>query len=145
MTSKLGDKERELIEDAGWLNAALVIEVQGNDKDLVKTALTQNVERIKKEKDTHLYDSQISKIEELKENWFSAHVEIFLLTKDFGTLTRLSLFYAPSVVEILDPDKIELDIGDAQNLLVDISGIVTRLTHTIYEQKGALARAQSEK
>ena len=142
MTPKLGDKEHELIEEAGWIHSSLIIEVQGNDKKLADKAIHQMVERMKNEKDTRVYGADFSEVEQIKADWFSAHVEIFILTKNFGALTKIALLYAPSVVEIMDPNKINLEIGDAQNLLVDISGIVTRLIHTIYEQKGALAQAQ---
>ena len=42
----LTDKHKDLITDSGWINAAIIIEVQGNDKKYVTDALERMVERL---------------------------------------------------------------------------------------------------
>lgn len=139
----MDDKIRELIEDAGWINLSMIIEVQGNDKGHVKKSLENMAEKIKQEKNVKVYAVDFDEIDEMKENWYSLNMELKLAARDFGRLTTLALLYSPSAVEILEPkDNIKIPIGEAQNILVDISNVVTSLAQAVFIQQGRLKKMQ---
>ena len=141
----LTDKQREMIEDGGWLHSSLIIEIQGNDKEHVKASLDRLVEKLKSEKGIDVYTTDFDEIQELKEKWYSLHVELKLLAKDFGRLTHVALTYSPSAIEILAPEKeLKIPIGDAQNTLIDIANVVTSLAHAVFVQGGQLRKIQQE-
>jgi hypothetical protein len=139
----MDEKIRELIEDAGWINMSMIIEVQGNDQGHVKESLEKMAEKIKNEKNIEVYATDFDETKEIKENWYSLNLEIKLIARDFGRLTNIALLYSPSVVEILEPkDNIKIPIGEAQNILVDISNVVTALAQAVFIQEGRLKKMQ---
>jgi len=104
------------------------------------------VERLSKEQGIKIYEANYADLEKLKENWFSLHVDVKFVAKDFNKLVHVALLYSPSAAEILAPSKeIKLPIGDAQNLMIDIANVVTRLAHTVFAQQGMLQKAQKTK
>jgi len=139
----MDDKIRELIEEVGWIDTAIIIEVQGNDEEHVKNAIEKMVERLEKEKNIKVYEKNFDKPESLKEKWYSIHVEIKFIARDFGRLAQIALTYSPSSVEIMHPKKeIVLEVGDAQNMLADIASIVTSMAHALYAQQGKIRNMQ---
>lgn len=142
---KLSEKQRELIDDAGWINTSIIIEVQGNDKEHTRNALEKIVERLKEEKGVDVYDVHYDDLHELEGNWFALNTEIKFIAKDFGTLSRIALLYSPAAAEILEPQKeLKISVGDAQNILVDISEVVSSLAHTVFAAQGELNLAKKE-
>jgi len=140
----MDDKLKELVEDSGWVNASLIIEVQGNDKDHIKMALTTMVERLEKEKQVKVYDKKLSKIETLDSGLFSHHIEVKLVARDFGKMVYLALMYSPSSVEIISPKNITIPAGEAQNILADVSSIVVSLAHSVFAKQGEINRLKGE-
>jgi hypothetical protein len=57
---------------------------------------------------------------------YSYIVELELVSKNFESLLFLVLNYAPSSVEIIEPKKLSLDIGEAQTVLVTAAELVHR-------------------
>ena len=47
-------------------------------------------------------------------------------------------------VVIFEPKELKIPLGDAQNILVDISNIVTSLAHAVFVQEGQLRKYRSE-
>ncbi|MFH1424600.1 MAG: hypothetical protein ABIG20_02845 [archaeon] len=142
----LTEKQRNLIDDAGWINSVIIIEVQGNDKDYVKEALETLVNRMAREKGIEIYETNYDPPQEFKEKWFSINTEVKFLAKDFGLLTRVALLYSPTSFEILDPQKdLKVPIGELQNSLVDISHLVSSLAHAVFVHQSAANRAAKAK
>ncbi len=140
----LTDNQREKLELGKWINAYFLIEVQGNDKEHVKKALEELMNKFKKEAGVDSYEEKYSEIRELKDKHYAYHIETKFLAKDFNVLVHLALLYSPSVVEIYAPEKIILPIGDAQNILIDIANIVTSLAHALFIQTGKLRKYEPE-
>ncbi|HIJ99454.1 TPA: hypothetical protein H1011_01360 [archaeon] len=141
---KLTMKHRELIEDAGWFNAGIIIEVQGNNKEHVSSTLEALVERLGKEEDVKIYSTDYDEMQEFKDGFFSLMVDTRFITKDFGRLVHIALLYSPSVFEIYSDKKdVGIAIGDAQNILVDVSNLVNRLAHQVFILKGHINRLES--
>ncbi len=140
----LTDKHREKLEVGNWINAYFLIEVQGNDKEHVKKSLEDLVGRLKQEKGVDIHEEKYDEMRELDKNLYSYNVELKFLAKDFSVLTHLALLYSPSSVEIYDPSKITIPVGDAQNMLIDISNVVTSLAHAMFIQSGKLRKYEQQ-
>ena len=142
--TKLNDKHREKIEDGGWAHATIAIEVQGNDEEYAKEALNKMIERMVQEKGIQIVDKEFSDIEKGENDLFSYSCEIEFIARDFGKLTRVALMYSPSFFEIHTPKKLSIEVGEAQNLLADISHVVTSLSHAVFIQRGKLKQLGAE-
>ncbi|HIJ98409.1 TPA: hypothetical protein H1005_00505 [archaeon] len=141
---KLTDKQLEKIRVGNWVHTSFLIEVQGNDKEHIKKALADMIVRLKQENGTEVYEEKYSELAELKEKIYSYNVDVKFLAKDFNVLTHLALLYSPTSVEIYEPKKITINVGDAQNILVDIAGVVTSLAHALFIQSGKLRKYEQK-
>ncbi|MDP6585626.1 MAG: hypothetical protein QF535_13300, partial [Anaerolineales bacterium] len=133
---------KELIEDGKWINAEIIIEVQGNDKTHMKDALDKLVERLKKEEKIKVYETTFSDPETLESGLFSQHIDVKLVARDFGKMVYIALMYSPSNFEILSPKNITLPSGEAENILADVSSIVVSLAHSVFAKQGEINRLQ---
>jgi hypothetical protein len=136
----MDDKIRELIEDGGWINAAIIIEVQGNDKEHVEDALKNMIERLEKEEKIKVYEKNIHDPESLEGDMLSSHVEVKFVARDFGKLAYVALMYSPSSAQILSPKNLSLNAGEAENILADISSVVVSLAHSVFAAQGEINR-----
>lgn len=141
----LTDKHREKIEEGGWMHASIMIEVQSNDKEYATESLEKMIERMKKEKGLQIVDKEYSDIEEVEDDRYGQSIEVEFIGHDYGILTRVALLYSPSYFEIHEPEEITIEVGEAQNILIDIAQIVTSLSHTVFVQRGKLKQLGAEK
>ena len=138
----MDDKIRSLIDERKWINAEIIIEVQGNDEKHMKEALDALMERLEKEEKIKVYDKEYSKTDKLDTGLLSQHVEVKLVARDFGKMVYIALMYSPSNVEVLSPKNITVDSGEAQNILADISSVVVSLAHSVFAKQGEINRMQ---
>ncbi|NOR85194.1 hypothetical protein GQ473_03685 [archaeon] len=126
--------EKELLEK-GWIKSWMVFEVQASTKELAQSSLKKHIDLIlSDEKRVYLVEKNFVPIEKidapdhLKEQGlpilFSQVAEIIIIAKEFETLVNIVLNYAPSVVEIIAPDKITLSMSDAQGALASVSDMM---------------------
>jgi len=140
----LTEKQREKIEDAGWIHASSIIEVQGNDEKHIKEALEKLVGRLKDEKKIEVVEANYTDIEKLENGIMAYSVELVYLVKDFGEMTKVALLYSPAFIEIHAPKEIKVPIGDAQNILADISNTVTSLAQAVFVQGSKLRHYEAK-
>lgn len=57
---------------------------------------------------------------------YSKTCEIELISRDFDSLVQIVIEYGPSAVELLEPKKLEIGLGDAQGILNRISQMMHR-------------------
>ena len=138
----MDDKIQELIEEGKWVNAAIIIEVQGNDEAHMKEALDKMIERLEKEEKVNVYEKTYSKNEKLESGLLTQHVDVKLIAIDFGKMTYLALMYSPSSIEILSPKNITIPSGEAGNILADVSSVVVSLAHSVFAKQGEINRLQ---
>lgn len=136
----MDDKIVNLIEEGGWINASMIIEVQGNDKKHIKTALDNLMERLEKEDKIKVYEKNFSKPEVLEGEMFSNHVEVKFVARDYGKMVYTALMYSPSSVEVLSPKNITIPSGEAGNILADVSSVVVSLAHSVFAKQGEINR-----
>ena len=140
----MNDKIAKLIEEGGWINASMIIEVQGNDKEYIKNALDNLMERLEKEDQIKVYEKHFSKSETLEGAMFSSHVEVKFVARDYGKMVYVALMYSPSSVEVLSPKNITIPSGEAGNILADVSSVVVSLAHSVFAKQGEINRLKGD-
>lgn len=123
-------EEMEKKLKAGWIQTRMMIEVLAVNEDTAKSSLEKHIQQLEKEKKTLLYKKEfkeIKKIENPRPNIpeaFSNIVELELLAADFDTMVYLVMNYGPSATEILAPERLTLDQGEAQGVLNSIADML---------------------
>jgi len=111
----------------GGVLALLYFDLHGSSKDMVQSLGVGFVDKILKEPGVIYALGEINEPLE-KEKLFSTSLEVKLLAKDFATLAKLCADHSPFSIEILRPDRLELPVEKAHELLVHLS-------NTTYEYK----------
>jgi len=110
---------KETIEKGGIL-ALLYFDIHAKTKETVQEIGTGFVEELLK-KDGVVY--ALGEIDEpiLDKDIYSTSVEIKILVRTFSQLIALCAVNSPFAVEILKPDKISLEVGEAQEILTSVA------------------------
>ena len=114
-----------------WFDAAFAIEVLGINEDVAKSSLEKHVEKMSHVKDMFVYEKKFMEIKRVQnpmkgvEEAYSQVVNVKFLVKKLSTLLNVVLAYGPSSVEILGPEKKDIDIGEIQ----DVSNVLAGLVH----------------
>ncbi len=127
----LSEKEIKEKVKKGWIKVLMSFEVLGNSEEIVKSALEDHIKKFENDPRVEVYRKNfesVEKIEEGKNILFSQICETEFLTRNFEDLINLVLFYGPSSCEILAPERIEIPIGEAQNILNTLGALMHRLT-----------------
>jgi len=120
--------EKKLKE--GWIQSVMMIEVLAVSEETAKKSLEEHVVKMGKEKRTLISRKDFKEIRKEKspfpniEEAYSNVVELEVLTENFETLVYLAMNYAPTSIEILKPEKITLDLGEAQGVVVSVSDML---------------------
>ena len=99
------------------LNVRFIIEIAGYPKEHIEETMKGVVEKLKKEK--KVVNFKIFEAEQ-KEKLFSTFSEIEIDVEDFDELMGICFDYMPSSVEILKPDKFNLESKDFENFINDL-------------------------
>jgi hypothetical protein len=116
-------EERELKEkiDEGHLHVRAIIEVIGKPIEHVQKTIKEYVQGIKKGFTVikiHVEDA------EEQENFFSTFAEVELLLKNVQELLKFSFEFMPSSVEIIEPERINIENNEFTNYLNDLQARV---------------------
>ncbi|MBI4019946.1 MAG: hypothetical protein HY367_01330 [Candidatus Aenigmarchaeota archaeon] len=127
---KLEEKVKKRIKD-GWIRTWMMIEVLAVTEEAAKTALQKHVEMMDRETArSMIYKKHFKEAQKVEkpiphiESAYSLVVEIEMVAQDFETLAYLVMNYAPSAVEILEPDTVKMDVGEAQGILNSLAEMV---------------------
>ena len=116
----------------GWIKASMMIEALAVSEETAKSSLEKHIEMMEKDKRIILTRKEFKGIKLVDnpvpgiEKAFSNLVEVEILTSHFETLVYVSMTYGPTSIEILNPDKIKIDIGEAQGILNTVAEMVHR-------------------
>ena len=127
---KLKEKADKNVKNDGWIRSWMMIEVMAVNKEATKSALEKHVDKMCKEKKTIVYKKDfkdIQRIENPRPNIPEAYtyvVELEVATETYDQLVFLAMNYGPSGIEILEPEKLKLDMGEAQSILNSISEMI---------------------
>ena len=109
-----------------------VIEAQAVDEVLAKKALEKIIRQLKKEPGLHIISAEISKIERDEEGgMYSGYIEAKLSFEAFEPLMHFMFHYGPSVVEVIGPEKVVVDMADLHRALLEASTMINGYVHYI--------------
>ena len=101
------------------IKAIVLIELMGSPKEHIESLMKEIVENLKKEKDVKVNSDKISEVAEVKGFW-SSFTELEIEVKDIGKLVDISFDYMPSSIEILEPEKTEVDMKYMSDFINDL-------------------------
>lgn len=131
MDKKTEDRVKKRIKE-GWIRVGMMIEVMAVSKEAAESALKKHLEKMGNEKNMLIYKKDFKGIEEVEKplpnipKGFSQVVEMEMVAENYDKLVYVALNYGPSAIEILEPDKIKLDLGEAQGILNALAALVHR-------------------
>ncbi len=131
MDKKLQERVEKKMKE-GWIKLWMMIEVLAVTKETAKSSLENHVASMEKEDKTIVYKKdfkEIKKVEKPLKNIkvaYSNIVEIELVAENFDKLVYIIMNYAPTGIEILEPDKLSIDAGEAQGILTSIADLIHR-------------------
>jgi hypothetical protein len=114
----------------GWIKSQMMIKVLAGSEEAAKSALEKHMDRMDKESNSIIYKMDYKDVQKVEnpipnvKEAFSIVVDIEVVTISFEKLFMLVLHYGPSSVEILEPEKLIVDLGDAQGVLNAVADIV---------------------
>tara|TARA_Y100000310_G_C20609438_1_gene777238 strand:+ start:1033 stop:1425 length:393 start_codon:yes stop_codon:yes gene_type:complete len=101
------------------IQARVIIEIMGSPKEHVEKAMETVVDKFKKEDNVKVIKEDISKIAEVKQFW-STFVEFEIEIENIARLFDICFDYMPSSIEILEPEKVDLESEYTTDLLNDL-------------------------
>lgn len=107
----------------GWIRVWMMIESLAVNEEAAKSSLEKHVQLMEREEKIIIYRKLFKEIQKVEkplpniESAFSHVVEIEMVSQDFETLTYMVMNYAPSATEILEPNLVKMDVGEAQGIL----------------------------
>jgi len=117
----------QLLHEGGFL-ARWYLEVQSNDKKVAEEALKNMIfNNLMNEPEAQilevsLYDLKKESSGEDSE-YYSGVAEIKLITTDFRWFINLVMRYAPSAIEVIEPEEVKLSSDQIHAILADVSEI----------------------
>ena len=113
-----------------WFEVSFTIEVLGMDEQITKTSLAKHIEKMSHVKDIFVYEKDFLDVKHVKkpmkgvEEAYSQVVRVKFLVKKLSTLLNVVLTYGPSSVELLGPDKRDVDASEVQDIANVLAGLV---------------------
>ncbi len=113
-----------------WIELALGIEVLAIRADVAQSSLKKHVTSLSKENGVFVYDTRFSEIQKVDnpmknvEQAFSQVVHLKLFVKNISVLMQVIALYGPSSIEVLGPNKKEIDLSEVQNIANNLASIV---------------------
>ena len=116
----------------GWFKSWLIFEALAINENVSRDALETLINRLEKDDRVKIYKKsfgETKKVEKPIKNvdiGYSLTCEVSLISKKFDNLAQIVMEYGPSAIEILEPEKFNLDVGEAQSILNSISQMMHR-------------------
>ena len=107
----------------GWIRAWMMFEVLAVNEETTKKSLEALINKLDKDSRIKMYKKVFGDIKSVEKPTpnidfgYSLTCEVELISKKFDNLSQIVIEYGPSAIEILEPAKISLDSGEAQNIL----------------------------
>ena len=96
-----------------------IIEILGKPKEHVETTMENVMTELEKKEGITVVDKEVAKIKEL-ENFFSTYADLELKVADMDKLIDFCFDFLPSSVDILEPEKFDLDSKKLSDFFNDL-------------------------
>jgi hypothetical protein len=119
--------------DEGWFRCWAAFEALAIDEKVAKDALENLIDKLDKDARVKVYKKsfgEAKKVEKPMPNidvGYSLTCEASIVSKNFGSLAEITIEYGPSAIEVIEPEKFNLNAGEAQSVLNSISDMMHRI------------------
>ncbi len=107
------------------IKARFMMEAMGAPKELVVKTLKAMLDAIKQK--FKVEDSVIGKPEKSGEKFHTSFIEVTIDFDNIQFLFEFITYYTPTIVEILEPYKLELSAGELENICNDVMSKIHEL------------------
>ena len=116
------------------VRAIMIVEMAGRPANHVKESLANHVGVLEKLSDITVHKTTVSDAKEVEpqkdapktEPIFTCFAEVDFETENFSRMTQVMFDFMPSSVEVIEPSKVQLESGEATELLNNLSGRLHR-------------------
>lgn len=114
----------------GWIRAWMIFEVLAVNEETTKSSLETLMNKLDRDARVKMYNKSFGEIKRVEkpmpniELGYSLTCEVELISKKFDNLAQIVTEYGPSAIELLEPSKISIDVGEAQAILNSISKVM---------------------
>jgi len=110
------------------VRAIMIVEVAGRPAEHLKMALGEHIGVLNNVNDITVHSIKLSEPREIKEakGMFTCFAEADFECDSFARLSETMFDFMPSSVEVVEPAKVSLSMGEATDLLNNISGRMHR-------------------
>ena len=111
----------------GWLRIFMIFEVLAGKEETASSAINKLIDRLDSDKRVKLYKKKMSEIRNVDNpmkdvaKGYSIDCEAEMVINNFDNAVQIVMEYGPSVVEVLEPSKIQMKLGEAQGALNSVS------------------------
>ena len=117
---------------AGWMRLWLAFEVVAKTEEKSREALEFMIKKLEEDPRVKMYRKEFSESKRIENplknvrEGYSVNCEVEIITQNFDNMVMLTIEYGPSSIEIMEPSKFEMDLGQAQGILNSISQMMHR-------------------
>jgi len=125
------DEVREKIQK-GWIHSKMWFDVLAITKEAADESLKNHIEKIKKIENCVVVREDFKEAIEVEkplpnvEKAYSKAAEIEVLTKDIETLMTITIFFAPSAVEVIEPESLKVGAATIQTIMNTVADLLHR-------------------
>ena len=130
LAEQLAKRKEIASKDQFDLKIRAIIELQSIEESLLERQANELKKAIEKEKNLTIYEIVIEKPEKIDE-YYSTYIEATLSIRNFQTLINFMFFYGPSAVEVIKPEKLEINAFDLSEGLIDMADMIHKYTEYI--------------
>ena len=129
----LEEEEAKKRVEEGWIKSWVAFEALAINEEVAKNALETLISKLEKDERVRTYGKKFGDVKKVEkplegiESGYSVTAELNVISKNFENLSEIAIEYGPSAVEVIEPNKIEMKIGEAQSVLNNISNMMHRL------------------
>ncbi len=126
---------KQLVEEAcsrGAVHAKLFLDAHAPEKKVAEDALVNAVSQMTKEKGVLFCKGEIEQSVE-SNGMYSSFSTIEIITTSLNVLINLSMKYAPTGFEIIEPRELKVSVKEVQEILLDVSQQAQIYSHFILE------------
>lgn len=102
------------------ITVKIILEIVGAPKEHVEETLNQVIDKLTKEEGVEIVNKHIEGSKPLKNKFFSTFADLEVKVKDNNKLLSICFDYMPSSIEIMEPQKLDLSMGEMTDILNDL-------------------------
>jgi hypothetical protein len=116
----------------GWIHSKMWFDVLAATKEAAEESLKNHIEKLKKIENCIVVKEDLKETIETEkplprvEKAYSKAAEIEILTKDIETLLSITIFFAPSAVEVLKPESLKITAASIQTIMNTVADLLHR-------------------